>query len=82
LHELGDKTRDSVLDSVCGAILNQKIFSFSITEISQPLPECLDNRPRVFGAALPHRKSYSRDFPRLLRLGYGRNSKQYHYNKD
>ena len=25
---------------------------------------------------------YPRDFLRLLRLGYDRNSKHYHYNKD
>jgi hypothetical protein len=33
--------------SLLGAIFNQDVFPFDITEVSQPLAECL-LRPRIF----------------------------------
>ena len=51
LHEFGHKAWDTVQLSLSAAILNQDVFSLDITEISQPLPECLDVRPGIGGVA-------------------------------
>ena len=63
------KAWDTVRLSLNVAILNQDVFSLDITEIAQPLPECLDLRPGIVGIASRCHKSYPRDFRRLLRLG-------------
>jgi hypothetical protein len=69
LHELGHKTWDTVQLSLNVAILNQDVFSLSITEIAQPVPKCLDPRPGSVGIPTYCEESYSRDFRRLLRVG-------------
>ena len=42
LHEFGHEAWDTVHLSLNVAILNLDIFPLNITEISQPLPECVD----------------------------------------
>ena len=49
LHEFGHKAWDTVRLSLNVAILNQDVFPLNVTEISQPLPECLDLRPGSVG---------------------------------
>jgi hypothetical protein len=68
LHEFGDKTWAKFLFSLKVAILNQDVFSLNMTELTQPLPECLNPRPGSFGIAKPH-ISDPRDILRLLRPG-------------
>ena len=53
LHEFGHKAWDPVQLSLSVAILNQDVFPLDITEISQPLPECLDLRPGIVGVSSP-----------------------------
>ena len=70
LHEFGHKAGDTVQLSLSVAILNQDVFPLDVTEISQPLPECLDlDQDGGAGGATSRQKSYPRDFLRLLRLG-------------
>ena len=56
------------------AILNQDVFPLDVTKISQPLPECLDLRPRIVGITKSGHISYPRDFRGLLRGGEMRQS--------
>jgi len=44
LHEFDHQAWETVDVSLSVAILNQDIFSLNVTEISQPLPECLKVR--------------------------------------
>ena len=52
MHEFGHKAWDTVLLSLRVAILNQDVFPLNITEVSQPLPECLNWRPGMEGSSL------------------------------
>ncbi len=47
LHEFGHEAWDTVQFSLSVAILNQDVFPLDITEISQPLPECLSKHYRL-----------------------------------
>ena len=51
LHEFGHEAGDAVRVSLNVAILNQDVFPLDITEISQPLPECLSRWPWIVGIA-------------------------------
>ncbi len=51
LHEFGYKAWDTVQFSLSVAILDHDVLSLNVTEISQPLPECLDQRPGIVGIA-------------------------------
>jgi hypothetical protein len=59
-------------------ILNQDVFPLNVTEISQPLPECIGERfgSGGGGAGPLQQKSDSRDFARLLRLGWKAKSQE------
>jgi len=66
LYEIGDKVSDS-LRSV--AIFDQDVLSLGIAQISQSLPERINQNSWIFGIATDRDKTDSRDFRRLLRLG-------------
>ena len=67
LHEFSYEIRNLVPLSLNVAILNQDVFSFYVTKISQPLPECLDLRTRIAGVTKSGHVSYPRNFRGLLR---------------
>jgi hypothetical protein len=69
LHKLSHKAWDTVQLPLNVAIVNQDGFSLNITDISQPLPKCLDPRPGTVGIATYGQKSYARSFLSLLRVG-------------
>src|SRR4029077_13379630 len=62
LHEFGYVFQDLVPLSLNVAILNQDVFPLNITKISQPLPECLDLRPRIVGITKSGHISYPGHF--------------------
>ena len=68
-HEFGHEAWGTIAPSLNIAILNHDVFSLYITEIPQPLPECLDLRPRSLGIADRRDISYSGNFRCLLRNG-------------
>src|ERR1044071_609067 len=70
LNEFGHKAWDTVRLSFNVAILHQDIFLFNIAEISQPLPESLNLRPRSLRIAGRRHISHSRNLRRLLRLSH------------
>src|SRR4030095_16162271 len=82
LHEFGHKAWDTVHLSLSVAILNQDVFPLNITEISETLAECVDERIGSGGVAPSRQISYPRDFLWLLRLGYTCSSKQHHHKQD
>ena len=53
--------------SLSAAKLDHDVFPFDVTEISQPLPQCLDVRPGIGGAAGSRYVTDPRDLRRLLR---------------
>ena len=66
------------------AILDKDAFPLNITEIPQPLPECILEQIGIGGRGLDpgRQKSYPRNFARLLGLSCHSKSKQHHCNKD
>jgi hypothetical protein len=82
LNELNNQGSKRVQFSFTVAILNDDIFSFNVTKVSQPLAECLAPTRGISRIAGSGHISYSRDFLRLLRLGYDCNSKQRDYKQD
>ena len=76
-HQLGDERGEALGTAVGGAILDGDALSLDVAEFAHSLHKCLIGR-RAGGGQITD----PRDFRRLLRPGYDRNSKQYHYNKD
>ena len=51
LHSSATRLGAGSVFSVKVAILNQDVFSFNMTELTQPLPKCFDPTPGSFGIA-------------------------------
>src|SRR4030095_13293815 len=68
LHECTYKAVDTVPLSLSVAILNQDVFSLNITEISETLAECVDERIGSGGVASFRQISYPRYLRPLLRV--------------